>query len=93
MYHNISDLDRKNARLKNLAVMPGFNLLDKPIKIKDSLQINNRIIKDNDIINETIFTKFFGLIDKTNKKMTKKRKLKKAVTPTSHKTTKRNKRK
>ena len=91
MYHNISDIDHKNTRLKNLAVIPGFNLLDKPIKIKDNLHINNYIVKDKDVIDETIFTKFFGLIDKTNKKINKKRKLKKAVT--SHKTTKRNKRK
>lgn len=77
-------LFNNQKKIKDLSLLPGFNLADPPVKINDNLRLNNRVTLDNenkDVIEEKIFIKFFGLVDnskegnskKENKKTRKKR--------------------
>ena len=67
MYKSISSLNSKDIGLKYLALLPGFNYDADPIKVNETINLNSNILKNKDIIEEKIFIKFFGLIDKSNK--------------------------
>ena len=70
----LDDLDKKNKLLNNLALMPGFNIIDS--KIQNDL-LDNVIQNDKDLIDDKMFSKFYGCIDNssksTNKNSRKKR--------------------
>ena len=82
MLADMALLHKKNKEFKKLSLLPGFNLKDTPKKVHDILSLNNNILlSNNDIIDEKIFMKFFGVVDnskegnvkKENKKTRKKR--------------------
>ena len=74
MYNYVSELvNTKDVNFKNLALIPGLNL-DKPfLKSNESINIENVIMKDKEIINEKIFVKFFGSINETKNKSSRKK--------------------
>ena len=59
-------LFNNQKKIKDLSLLPGFNLADPPVKINDNLRLTNNVTLDNgDVIDEKIFIKFFGLVDNT----------------------------
>lgn len=73
----IDDLDKKNKQLSNLALLPGFNIEDcnlskRQNKYNDSIQ-NLDSTKDKNVISDKTFTKFFYVIDSSQKKQTKRK--------------------
>lgn len=72
MYKQLTDIEPKYKELKNLALLPGFDINYQPKEIKEEIKIQNTFLKDNDVINENIFLKFFSFIDKSNNKSTRK---------------------
>jgi len=77
MFKLIDDLDIKNKKLSNIALLAGFNILDnnttKPYKLNEEINIDSLIQKDKSTIEDKLFIKFYGMIDTSNKKLTKKR--------------------
>lgn len=80
----ISDLDKKNKFLTDLAILPGFNFSNidekiKPLTFNEEIIMNNLIQKDKSTIDNKLFIKFYGVIDHSEKPQTKKnnKKLKK----------------
>lgn len=73
MYRSLKSLDSKNKNLKDLAMFPGFNILDKPVNIKDNLNINNHVVLGPDkVIDENIYINFVGVVNKNHDKTTRK---------------------
>ena len=73
MYRSLKSLDSKNKYFKDLAVFPGFNILDKPVNIKDNLNINNHVVLGPDkVIDEKIYINFIGVVNKNHDKTTRK---------------------
>ena len=73
----LDDLDKKNKQLSNLALLPGFNIIDfnslkRPNKYNDSIT-NLDSITDKNVISDKTFTKFFYVIDSSQKKQTKRK--------------------
>ena len=64
----LDDLDKKNKLLNNLALMPGFNIIDS--KIQNDL-LDNVIQNDKDLIDDKMFSKFYGCIDNSSKNTNK----------------------
>lgn len=58
----------KIKKFKNLQNLPGFNFFKKPVKFIDNINIKNNIIKDDNVIEEKIFVKFFTYINNSKKK-------------------------
>ena len=69
MYKLLSDLNIKNKKLQNLALLPGF---DYETECKKSINI----IENDEIIGDKQFSNFFNLIDQSHKKFTRKNKKK-----------------
>ena len=72
----LDDLDKKNKQLSNLALLPGFNIIDfnslkRPNKYNDSIT-NLDSITDKNVISDRMFTKFYKVIDSSEKKQSKK---------------------
>jgi hypothetical protein len=72
----LDDLDKKNKQLNNLALLPGFNIMDfnslkRPNKYNDS-NTNLDSITDKNVISDKMFTKFYKVIDSSEKKQSKK---------------------
>tara|TARA_B110001452_G_C15235409_1_gene427750 strand:- start:268 stop:531 length:264 start_codon:yes stop_codon:yes gene_type:complete len=87
MFKLINELNPKDKSLTNLAIFPGlYYNTDKPKQVKEIINITNKIIKDKEVISENIFIKFYGFIDNSNNKGTRKQKH-------SHKTNKSRKKK
>jgi len=75
----LDDLDKKNKQLSNLALLPGFNINEfnsskRPNNYNDSIT-NLDSIQDKNVISDKIFTKFYKVIDSSEKKQTKKRRV------------------
>ena len=73
----LDDLDKKNTRLSNLAILPGFNFedLNKSTKRQSNYNESNYnldSIKDKKVIDDTTFTKLYASIDSPLKRQTKK---------------------
>jgi len=64
----LDDLDKKNKLLNNLALMPGFNIID--LKIQNDV-LDNVIQNDKDLIDDKMFSKFYGCIDNSSKNTNK----------------------
>ena len=76
-YKSINEVDHKNSKLKSLFNLPGFNYIEKPIKIIDNLNINNHFVYNDKVIDEKIFVNFFGSIDNSQHKNYKHKQTKK----------------
>ena len=76
MFKYIDDLDKKNKNLSNLAILPGFNIIENKF-LKENyntiFDTESLITRDKKIIEENIFSKFFASIDKSEKKNTRKK--------------------
>jgi hypothetical protein len=75
----LDDLDKKNKQLSNLALLPGFNIKEfnsskRPNNYNDCIT-NLDSIQDKNVISDKIFTKFYKVIDSSEKKQTKKRRV------------------
>ena len=75
----LDDLDKKNKQLSNLALLPGFNINEfnsskRPNNYNDCIT-NLDSIQDKNVISDKIFTKFYKVIDSSEKKQTKKRRV------------------
>jgi hypothetical protein len=74
MYNYVSELiNTKDVNFKNLALIPGLNSGKPFLKSNESINIENVIMKDKDVINEKIFVKFFGSINETKNKSSRKK--------------------
>ena len=68
MFKYLDDLDKKNKLFNNLALLPGFNIID--LKMQNDL-LDTVIQNDKDLIDDKIFLKFYGCIDNSSKKTSK----------------------
>lgn len=70
-------LDKKNKQLNNLALLPGFNFEDlKNSSKRQDIYESNCIINnttDKNVISNKTFSKFYKVIDSSQKIQTKKR--------------------
>lgn len=72
----LDDLDKKNKQLSNLALLPGFNIDNfnsskKQNKYNDSI-LNLDSTTEKNVISDKMFTKFYKVIDSSEKKQSKK---------------------
>jgi hypothetical protein len=89
----IQDIDPKNNLLKHLSNLPGFNYDNKPVKkFLEEVNIDSRSNVKNNVIDETIFLKFFANVEqkppKSNSRDTRKKGEKKAEKKAAKKETK-----
>ena len=74
---NELNIDEK-LKLKNLALLPGFNIIESNYTNNNSPILNKKIISNN-ILDETLFNKLLKTVDENNyinnKKFTKKRQM------------------
>jgi len=73
----LDDLDKKNKQLTNLALLPGFNIDNfnsskKQNKYNDSI-LNLDSTTEKNVITDKMFTKFYKVIDSSQKKQTRRR--------------------
>ena len=67
-------IDTKNKGIANLAMPPGFNLME-PRNLKEKFLLKNNVIDSQEnIINEKIYSYFFKYIDESKNKSTRKKK-------------------
>jgi len=73
MLKYLNDLDTKKPSLNNLAMLPGFNILEQA-KTKDNFKNDtfNNDTSNKTIVSENMFTKLYGLIDNVKKQLTRK---------------------
>jgi hypothetical protein len=76
----IGDLDKKNKQLTNLALLPGFNFEDSSNYSKKHNKYNDSIFNldsttDKNVISDKTFNKFYRVIDSSEKKQTKRRRV------------------
>ena len=73
MLKYLNDLDTKKPRLNNLAMLPGFNIIEQA-KPKEDLNNDtyNKDTSNKTIISENMFSKLYGLIDNVKKQFTRK---------------------
>jgi hypothetical protein len=79
MLKYLDDLDKKNKQLTNLALLPGFNIEDfnsskRQNKYSDSIT-NLDSITDKNVVSDKMFTKFYKVINSSEKKQTKRRRV------------------
>jgi hypothetical protein len=73
MLKYLNDLDTKKPKLNNLAMLPGFNILEQA-KTKEHFKNDtfNNDTSNKTIVSENMFTKLYGLIDNVKKQLTRK---------------------
>lgn len=71
LYKNINDLDKSNSLLKNLYMLPGFNITETNNNETNCIDSTN-LSKDNPVIEDTLFMKFLGFFDNTKNNQTQK---------------------
>jgi hypothetical protein len=73
MLKYLNDLDTKKANLNNLAMLPGFNIIEQA-KTKEHFKNDtfNNDTSNKTIISENMFSKLYGLIDNVKKQFTRK---------------------
>ena len=85
----IQDIDPKNNLLKHLSNLPGFNYDNKPVKkFLEEVNIDSRSNVKNNVIDETIFLKFFANVEQKPKKSKTHDTKKKDTKPATKKETK-----
>jgi hypothetical protein len=78
MLKYLNDLDIKKTNLNNLAMLPGFNIIEQAKTnetYKNDILNNDTFNNDTSnktIISENIFSKLYGLIDNVKKQLTRK---------------------
>lgn len=78
MLKYLNDLDTKKTNLNNLAMLPGFNIIEQAKTnetYKNDILNNDTFNNDTSnktIISENIFSKLYGLIDNVKKQFTRK---------------------
>ena len=66
-------IDTKNKGIANLAMPPGFNLME-PCNMKEKFSLKNNVIdSQQNIISEKIYLNFFKHVDESKNKSTLKR--------------------
>jgi len=73
MLKYLNDLDTKKPKLNNLAMLPGFNIIEQA-KTKEHFKNDtfNNDTSNKTIISENMFSKLYGLIDNVKKQFTRK---------------------
>jgi hypothetical protein len=73
MLKYLNDLDTKKPKLNNLAMLPGFNIIEQA-KTKEHFKNDtfNNDTSNKTIVSENMFTKLYGLIDNVKKQFTRK---------------------
>jgi hypothetical protein len=73
MLKYLNDLDTKKPKLNNLAMLPGFNIIEQA-KIMENYKNDtfNNDTSNKTIISENMFSKLYGLIDNVKKQFTRK---------------------
>jgi len=73
MLKYLNDLDTKKPKLNNLAMLPGFNIIEQA-KTKDNFKNDtfNNDTSNKTIVSENMFSKLYGLIDNVKKQFTRK---------------------
>jgi len=73
MLKYLNDLDTKKPILNNLAMLPGFNIIEqaKTMEHYKNDTFNNDT-SNKTIISENMFSKLYGLIDNVKKQFTRK---------------------
>jgi hypothetical protein len=73
MLKYLNDLDTKKPKLNNLAMLPGFNIIEQA-KTKEHFKNDtfNNDTSNKTIVSENMFTKLYGLIDNVKKQLTRK---------------------
>jgi len=81
MLKYLNDLDKKNTQLANLALLPGFNIeefsnnISKRQKLYNDSILNLHSTTEKNVITDKMFTKFYKVIDSSEKKQTKRRRI------------------
>jgi hypothetical protein len=73
MLKYLNDLDTKKPSLNNLAMLPGFNIIEQA-KTKEHFKNDtfNNDTSNKTIVSENMFTKLYALIDNVKKQLTRK---------------------
>ena len=71
LYKNINDLDKSNSLLKNLYMLPGFNITDTNNNDTNCVSSTDSS-NENPVIKDSLFMKFLGFFDNTKNNQTQK---------------------
>tara|TARA_B110000008_G_scaffold277993_2_gene320632 strand:+ start:705 stop:956 length:252 start_codon:yes stop_codon:yes gene_type:complete len=71
MYKLLNELNIDKLNYKDLALLPGFNI---PTRIDEKINIVNKNVANDNILDEKMCSKLFSLVDESKNKSTRKRK-------------------
>jgi hypothetical protein len=71
LYKNINNLDKSNSLLKNLYMLPGFNITETNNNDTNCVSSTDSS-KDNPVIKDSLFMKLLGFFDNTKPNQTQK---------------------
>jgi hypothetical protein len=71
LYKNINDLDKSNSLLKNLYMLPGFNITETNNSDTNCVSSTDSS-KDNPVMKDSMFMKLLGFFDNTKPNQTQK---------------------
>ena len=71
LYKNINDLDKSNSLLKNLYMLPGFNITETNNSDTNCVSSTNSS-KENPVMKDSMFMKLLGFFDNTKPNQTQK---------------------
>ena len=71
VYKNINDLDKSNSLLKNLYMLPGFNITETNNSDTNCVSSNDSS-KENPVMKDSMFMKLLGFFDNTKPNQTQK---------------------
>tara|TARA_B100001175_G_scaffold246905_1_gene213647 strand:+ start:743 stop:994 length:252 start_codon:yes stop_codon:yes gene_type:complete len=71
MYKLLNEFNINKLNYKDLALLPGFNI---PTKIDSQINIVNKNVANDNILDEKMFMKLFNSVDESKNKSTRKRK-------------------
>ena len=85
LYKNINDLDKSNSLLKNLYMLPGFNIQETNNNETNCVSSNDSS-KENPVMKDSMFMKLLGFFDNTKPNQTQKVKPKLKLSKKQNKT-------
>lgn len=71
LYKNINDLDKSNSLLKNLYMLPGFNITETNNSDTNCVSSTDSS-NENPVIKDSLFMKLLGFFDNTKNNQTQK---------------------
>jgi len=71
LYKNITDLDKSNSLLKNLYILPGFNIQETNNNEANCVSSTDSS-KENPVMKDSMFMKLLGFFDNTKPNQTQK---------------------